>query len=76
MHVAEAVAAFLQVPLVEGALQNAPADSVESFLLCAVRALHDHVLPKPGSNPKAQVGSAAVRIISCSIRDLFVAFAA
>jgi hypothetical protein len=46
----------MQVPLVEGALLNVPAEGVVAFVLCICKALHAHVLPDPDSQPREQVG--------------------
>lgn len=47
---------YMQVPLMEGALLNAPAKSAVAFVLSICKALHAHVLPDPSSQPHGQVG--------------------
>jgi hypothetical protein len=44
------------VPLVEGALLNAPAESVVEFVQSFCKALHGHTLPDPSSRTRGQVG--------------------
>ena len=45
----------MQVPLVEGALLNAPAESVVDFVQSICKALHGHTLPDPTSQTCGQV---------------------
>ena len=46
----------MQVPLVEGALLNAPLGSVGAFVRFICKALQGHVLPDADTQTREQVG--------------------
>jgi hypothetical protein len=48
---------WLQVPLVDGALQAAPEQSIRGLLMSTCSALQSHVLLAPCSHPGKQVES-------------------